>query len=135
MRERRDLDANRLQPGHAPPGRLNRFIHARIVTEAWDPALKSNMTLSHAWASAPANAVARHILGVRVSEPGAAEFLVRPRTGSLTEAEGTVPSVRGPVVVRVRRSGDTHTTTVTVPPNSRAVLELEIGEADPAAYG
>ncbi|WP_268257023.1 alpha-L-rhamnosidase C-terminal domain-containing protein [Streptomyces capitiformicae] len=92
------------------------------------------MTLSHAWASAPANAVARHILGVQVSEPGAAEFLVRPRTGSLTEAEGTVPSVRGPVAVRVRRSGDTHTTTVTVPPNSRAVLEVEIGEADPAAY-
>ncbi|TQE37934.1 hydrolase [Streptomyces ipomoeae] len=109
-------------------------LKATIVTEAWDPALKSNMTLSHAWASAPANAVARHILGVRVSAPGAAEFLIRPRTGALSEAEGTVPSMRGPVSVHVRRSGDTHTTRVTVPPNTRAVLEVEMGDADPAAY-
>ncbi|MDX3733217.1 family 78 glycoside hydrolase catalytic domain [Streptomyces caniscabiei] len=109
-------------------------LGATIVTEAWDPALKPNMTLSHAWASAPANAVARHVLGVQVSEPGAAAFRVRPRTGSLTEVEGTVPSVRGPVSVLVRRSGDTHTTRVTVPPNSRAVVEVEIGDADPAAY-
>jgi alpha-L-rhamnosidase len=109
-------------------------LKATIVTEAWDPVLKSNMTLSHAWASAPANAVARHILGVQVSSPGAAEFLIRPRTGALTEVTGTVPSMRGPVKVAVRRSGDTHATEVTVPPNSRAVLEVEIGTADQAKY-
>ena len=45
-----------------------------------------------------------------------------------------MPSLRGPVSVRVRRSGDTHTTRVTVPPNSRAVLEVEIGDAAPKAY-
>ncbi|WP_216587727.1 family 78 glycoside hydrolase catalytic domain [Streptomyces brasiliscabiei] len=109
-------------------------LKATIVTEAWDPALKSNMTLSHAWASAPANVVARHILGVQVSEPGAAGFRIRPRTGSLTEVDGTVPSLRGPVSVQVRRSADTHTTLVTLPPNSRAVLEVEIGDASPKAY-
>lgn len=109
-------------------------LKATIVTEAWDPALKSNTTFSHAWASAPANAIARHVLGVRVSAPGAAEFLVRPRTGALTEVAGTVPSMRGPVKVAVRRSGAVHSTQVTVPPNSRAVLEVEIGAADQAGY-
>ncbi|MFI2433312.1 family 78 glycoside hydrolase catalytic domain [Streptomyces sp. NPDC018693] len=109
-------------------------LKATIVTEAWDPALKSNMTLSHAWASAPANAVARHVLGVQVDSPGAARFLVRPRTGALTEVTGTVPSVRGPVQVSVHRSGGAHTTRVTVPPNSLAVLEVEIGDAAPAEY-
>lgn len=109
-------------------------LKATIVTEAWDPALKSNTTFSHAWASAPANAIARHVLGVRVSAPGAAEFLIRPRTGTLTDAAGTVPSVRGPVKVSVHRSGDAHVTQVTVPPNARAVLEVEIGDADPAGY-
>lgn len=109
-------------------------LKATIVTEAWDPALKSNTTFSHAWASAPANAIARHVLGVQVSSPGAAEFLVRPRTGALAEVTGTVPSVRGPVKVAVQRSGDVHTTQVTVPPNSRAVLEVEIGDADQARY-
>ncbi|MDW4903963.1 family 78 glycoside hydrolase catalytic domain [Streptomyces sp. ADMS] len=109
-------------------------LKATIVTEAWDPALKSNMTLSHAWASAPANAIPRHVLGVRVAAPGAAEFLIRPRTGALTEVAGTVPSMRGPVKVAVHRSTDAHTARVTVPPNSRAVLEVEIGDADPAKY-
>jgi alpha-L-rhamnosidase len=48
--------------------------------------------------------------------------------------EGTVPSLRGPVSVQVRRSVDTHTTLVTLPPNSRAVLEVEIGDSSPKAY-
>ncbi|MFJ8113378.1 family 78 glycoside hydrolase catalytic domain [Streptomyces sp. NPDC096132] len=109
-------------------------LKATIVTEAWDPSLKSNMTLSHAWASAPANAVARHVLGVRVAEAGAATFRIRPRTGDLTEVDGMVPSLRGPVSVSVRRSAGAHSLEVTLPPNTRAVLELEIGDADPAAY-
>ncbi|MES5819867.1 family 78 glycoside hydrolase catalytic domain [Streptomyces sp. RG80] len=109
-------------------------LKATIVTEAWDPALKSNTTFSHAWASAPANAIPRYVLGVQVSSPGAAEFLIRPRTGALTEVAGTVPSVRGPVKVDVRRSDEVHSTRVTVPPNSRAVVEVEIGDADQARY-
>lgn len=109
-------------------------LKATIVTEAWDPSLKSNMTFSHAWASAPANAVARHVLGVQVTEAGAAAFRIRPRTGALTEVDGRVPSLRGPVSVSVRRSDDTHSLKVTLPPNTRAVLELEIGDADPATY-
>ncbi|MDT0568080.1 alpha-L-rhamnosidase C-terminal domain-containing protein [Streptomyces sp. DSM 3412] len=76
----------------------------------------------------------RHVLGVQVSEPGAATSRIRPRTGSSTEVEGTVPSLRGPVSILVRRSEDAHTTRVTVPPNSRAVVEVEIGGADPTAY-
>ncbi|MEV0743387.1 family 78 glycoside hydrolase catalytic domain [Streptomyces sp. NPDC050549] len=109
-------------------------LKATIVTEAWDPSLKSNMTFSHAWASAPANVIPRHVLGVRVTTPGAAEFLIRPRTGTLTDVAGTVPSVRGPVQVAVHRSDGSHTTRVTVPPNSRAVVEVEIGDARPAEY-
>ncbi|MEU5096776.1 family 78 glycoside hydrolase catalytic domain [Streptomyces sp. NPDC020996] len=109
-------------------------LKATIVTEAWDPALKSNMTFSHAWASAPANAVARHVLGVRVSEPGAEEFLIRPRTGALTDVRGTVPSIRGPVSVSVHRDDTAHETKVTLPPNSRAVIEVEIGNGDPDTY-
>ncbi|WAU82888.1 hypothetical protein O1Q96_26280 [Streptomyces sp. Qhu-G9] len=42
--------------------------------------------------------------------------------------------MRGPLKVAVHRSPDAHTTRVTVPPSSRAVLEMEIGDADPAEY-
>lgn len=109
-------------------------LKATIVTEAWDPALKSNLTFSHAWASAPANAVARHVLGVQVVGAGAAEFLIRPRTGNLTLADGTVPSIRGPVSVTLQRTTATHRLHLSLPPNTRATIELEIGNADPAAY-
>ncbi len=109
-------------------------LKATLVTEAWDPALKSNMTFSHAWASAPANAVARHILGVQVVGAGATEFLIRPRTGNLTLAEGTVPSIRGPVSVTLQRTAAAHRLQLNLPPNTRATVELEIGNADPAAY-
>ncbi|MFF3488486.1 alpha-L-rhamnosidase C-terminal domain-containing protein [Streptomyces sp. NPDC002701] len=68
------------------------------------------------------------------ASPGAAEFLIHPRTGALTEAAGTVPSVRGPVKGSVQRSTDAHTTRVTVPPNSRAAPEAETRDVDPAEY-
>ncbi|MFJ4622433.1 family 78 glycoside hydrolase catalytic domain [Streptomyces sp. NPDC088812] len=109
-------------------------LKATIVTEAWDPALKSNMTFSHAWASAPANAVARHVLGVQITEAGAAGFRIRPRTGALTRVDGTVPSLRGPVKVSVRRTPGQHSVQVTLPPNTQAVVEVEIGDAQPSAY-
>ncbi|MYQ76053.1 MULTISPECIES: hypothetical protein [unclassified Streptomyces] len=79
-------------------------LHATIVTEAWDPAQKPSMTFSHAWASAPANAIARHVLGVQVTDPDAAGFFIRPRTGSLRDVKGTVPSLRGTVSVAHHRS-------------------------------
>ncbi|WP_272922511.1 alpha-L-rhamnosidase C-terminal domain-containing protein [Streptomyces sp. SID5785] len=109
-------------------------LHATIVTEVWDPALKPNMTFSHAWASAPANAVARHLLGVRATAPGASAFLVRPRTGGLSRVHGTVPSIRGPVSVTVRHDKDAHTTRVTLPPNSRGYVEVELGASHVRDY-
>lgn len=109
-------------------------LKATIVAEAWDPALKPNMTLSHAWGSAPANIIPRYVLGVQVSSPGAAEFLIRPRIGSLTEVVGTVPSIRGSVKIAVQRSGSSHLMQVTIPSNSRAVLEVEIGTVDASQY-
>src|SRR5207237_3129731 len=81
-------------------------LHASIVMEAWDPSVKPNTTFSHAWGSAPANVVARQILGVQVTEPGAAGLLIRPRPGPLTWLRGTVPTIRGPVSVPLdRRDG------------------------------
>ena len=114
-------------------------LGATIVTEAWDPSLKPNMTFSHAWASAPVNAVARHVLGVEVSAPGAAAFTIRPRLGALTRVHGTVPSIRGPVAVAVERTppGAARPAcrlTATVPPNATARLLVEIGDDDPGAY-
>ncbi|MFV2173270.1 family 78 glycoside hydrolase catalytic domain [Actinomadura sp. LOL_016] len=108
-------------------------LGATIVAEAWDPSLKPNMTFSHAWGSAPANVLPRHVLGVRVTAPGAAEIEVRPRPGGLTRVEGRVPTVRGPVSVDLRR-GDRYRLDVDVPPNTSARVVVELGDDDPRRY-
>lgn len=101
-------------------------LGATIVPEAWDPKLKPNMTFSHAWGSAPVNIVARWVLGVRVEAPGAARIVVEPRPGSLTRMRGTVPTIRGPVLVAYDRTAGF--LRVWIPPNVLARLVLSRGE-------
>ncbi|TDD87808.1 hydrolase [Actinomadura darangshiensis] len=108
-------------------------LGATIVTEAWDPSLKSNMTFSHAWGSAPANALPRHVLGVRITKPGAAEIEVRPRPGGLDRVSGRVPTIRGPVAVALNRDTK-YRLDVDVPPNTSARIVVELGDDDPRAF-
>ncbi|WP_433472735.1 family 78 glycoside hydrolase catalytic domain [Spirillospora sp. CA-142024] len=108
-------------------------LGATIVTEAWDPSLKPNMTFSHAWGSAPANVIPRHVLGVRITAPGAAEIEIRPRPGDLTEISGRVPTIRGPVSVALNRD-DGYRLDVDVPPSTSARIVVELGDDDPGAF-
>jgi alpha-L-rhamnosidase len=99
-------------------------LHATITMEAWDPSVKPNTTFSHPWGSAPASVVPRHILGVQVTAPGAAELLVRPQPGPLTWMRGTVPTIRGPVTVSVDRREGLHAV-VGFPPNTTGQIEID----------
>ena len=111
-------------------------LDATIAMEAWDPSIKPNTTFSHAWATGPANVVARQILGVQVTSPGAAELLIRPQPGPLTWMSGTVPTIRGPVQVSVdkrrgrrpRQIGQSMPRVVVdLPPNTTGRIELDTG--------
>jgi alpha-L-rhamnosidase len=108
-------------------------LGATIVTEAWDPSLKPNMTFSHAWASAPANVISRQVLGVQVTAPGAAAVDVRPRLGPLTRVSRKVPTIRGSIGVALDKTSG-YRLDVDVPPNMAARLIVEVGTDDPAAY-
>jgi alpha-L-rhamnosidase len=99
-------------------------LDATITMEAWDPSIKPNTTFSHAWGTAPANVVMRQVLGVQVTAPGAASLLIRPQPGPLTWMTGTVPTIRGPVRVRLDRRGHL-TATVVLPPNTTAEIVLD----------
>jgi len=99
-------------------------LNATTTMEAWDPSIKPNTTFSHAWGSAPASIVARHVLGVQVIAPGAAEILVRPQPGPLNSMSGTVPTIRGPVHVSVIRR-PRFEIRVTTPPNTTASIEID----------
>jgi hypothetical protein len=74
-----------------------------ITWEAWDQKYKPNQDWNHAWGAAPANLLPRFVLGVRPLTPGWRRTMVRPHPGSLTHAEGKVPTPRGPVFVNWTR--------------------------------
>jgi alpha-L-rhamnosidase len=99
-------------------------LHATITMEAWDPSIKPNTTFSHAWATAPANVITRQVLGVQVTEPGAAGLRIRPQPGPLTWMRGTVPTIRGPVSVRLDRRGGLRLD-VDLPPNTTGRIEVD----------
>jgi alpha-L-rhamnosidase len=107
-------------------------LGATTTMECWDPSLKSNTSFSHVWSSAPANVIARYVLGVQVASPGAAQLVVRPQPGPLRWLRGRVPTIRGPVSVAVERH-DRLTVRLTTPGNTttRVVLDTAALGSDP----
>ncbi len=57
-------------------------------------------SLCHAWCTTPAYDLATHCLGVHIVEPGAGRVILAPNLFGLSWAEGTVPTLKGPVKVR-----------------------------------
>ena len=77
-----------------------------ITMEAWGQYYKPNQDWNHAWGAAPANIIPRKVLGVEPLTVGCDEIIVHPRPGGLQYAEGTVPTIKGPVHVRFDRRED-----------------------------
>lgn len=57
-------------------------------------------SLCHGWASGPTAWLSRHVLGIRILEPGCRALGIEPHLGSLQWAEGSFPTPYGPVMVR-----------------------------------
>jgi alpha-L-rhamnosidase len=81
--------------------------------------------VNHAWTSYPAYLFLKHIVGIQPTSGGFATFDVRPVTGDLAFAEGTVTTVKGPIVVRwEKNSGDHFILSVEVPANTQASIYI-----------
>ena len=63
-------------------------------------------SLCHGWSSGPAPWLTRYVLGVTPASPGFAEVGFDPFLGDLDWAEGTVPTPRGVIRVRVEKNPD-----------------------------
>jgi hypothetical protein len=70
-----------------------------ITWEAWDQKYKPNQDWNHAWGAAPANLFPRFLLGATPAEPGWKSARIAPITGGLKEAQGRIPTPRGPIEV------------------------------------
>lgn len=98
-------------------------LGSTMTMEAWDPSVKKNLTWNHAWGSAPANIIARFLLGVRPWDPGYSSILIAPQPGSLPWVSGTVPTPRGPVTLKAT-NGPTFSLEVSIPKDVTARIIL-----------
>lgn len=116
--------AFRLMTSHGQRSWWNMIRAGSTMTlEAWDIAFKPNLTWNHAWGSAPANIIARYLVGVRPLDPGYKKILIAPQPEGLTWFKAKVPTVRGPVIVTFR-GGPVFFYGVEVPPGATAELRL-----------
>ena len=74
-------------------------LGSTVTLEAWDQKFKPNLTWNHAWGAAPANVIARDLIGIRPASPGFREIVIQPRIGNLPKASLKMPTPRGDVSV------------------------------------
>lgn len=98
--------------------------------EVWKPSDLIGDSLSHGWGSSALVAMQESLLGVQfegLDEHGSLQVLVTPPASGLDRAQGSVPTIAGPVVVAWRRRGQGITMTLTVPVNVVASVRLPAG--------
>jgi hypothetical protein len=81
--------------------------------------------VNHAWTAYPGYLFLKYISGIQPTSGGFATFDVRPETGGLTFAEGTVPTVKGLIKTRWEKSANGRLSlSVDVPANTQASIYL-----------
>ncbi len=131
---------------NAPPATRKRHWQnmmtegSTMTMEAWGNEFKNNNDWNHAWGAAPANIVPRFILGVKPLTAGFAQAEIKPQPGTgsgsagLTTVSGTVPTIRGPVMVNVaENSPSTFKLYIKTPGNMTSTVSIPTkGLATPA---
>lgn len=103
-------------------------MNATITTEAWNPTNKDNMTLSHPWGSAPANAIQKGIFGIEPISPGYKVFKVKFQTDLLKYAKICVPTMQG--TIEAEFDSEEGKYSVNIPPNTTASVFIPAEEED-----
>ena len=97
-------------------------LGSTMTLEAWDPKFKTNLTWNHAWGAAPANVIARDLIGIRPQSPGFKEILIQPRIGKLAKASLKMPTPLGDVSVAIENESSFHMKIETPPGTTTHVI-------------
>lgn len=109
FRAGRDEAALRLMAARGPRSWWRMIERGSTMTwEAWDEIVKPNLTWNHAWGAAPANIIARFVLGVLPATPGYATVRIAPQPGGLKWVRGQVPTPRGPIEIAFINEAEFH---------------------------
>ena len=97
-------------------------VGSTITLEGWSQKYKPNLDWNHAWGAAPANIIPRFVLGVRPLTPGFGRAAIAPQPGALQHVAGTVPTIRGPISIKL--DAQPFAFDVTLPANMSANVAL-----------
>ena len=91
----------------AKAGRIDGFVaddKFDIHADGGDYCYKGlRLSLCHGWASGPSSWLMQNVLGIRPVEAGCTEVMIEPFLGSLEWAEGTFPTPRGVLSVKLKK--------------------------------
>jgi alpha-L-rhamnosidase len=106
--------------------------------EVWRPSDLIGDSLSHGWGSSALVAMQETLLGVALEQlhaDGTVHAVVAPPSAGLERAQGSVPTVAGPLQVSWQRRGKGMTMALTLPANAAAMVRLPAGAASSVQEG
>jgi hypothetical protein len=101
-------------------------LSATITPESWDPSIKSNMTFSHSWGSAPASQITSGLFGIMPLSPGFDTFQIKFQPGNVESATITTPTIKGTIEASYSMTNSNYImdTEETVPVNTTATVYI-----------
>ena len=102
-------------------------VGATTTTEAWDSSVKSNLSYSHAWGSAPGTWLVTGLFGITPTSGGYRTFDVKLQPGGVEEAAVTVPTLQGSIEASYVMDGNGGISlTICVPANTQARVMIPV---------
>jgi hypothetical protein len=112
--------------GHDPGGTVWERIEPNGVPAGTSGSLMLADSLAHSWSSGPAPALSEYVLGVAPTTSAYAHWTITPQTAGLKWAQGVVPTPKGPISVRWRRTVRAFVLTVQAPRGTSGTIELPL---------
>lgn len=90
--------------------------------EYWD----KGGTLNHAWSGGPLITMSKYIAGIKPLDTAYETFEIKPHMGDLKFIECTVPSIKGDIVLEIRKADGRINMEVTIPALTQAEVYLPL---------
>ena len=81
-------------------------------------------TYNHAWSGGPLTLLSMYAAGIRPVKPGYEEFEVIPQMGGLTFVKCTVPSVKGPIELDIKKDDKMFRLNIKSPAGTKGVVGI-----------
>lgn len=104
-------------------------VGSTITLEAWDNKYKPNQDWNHPWGAAPANIIARKVMGIEPVTQGWARFSIKPQIGSLSNAQIAVPTIKGAIKALYKQTDSSFVVETEIPANTVADVYLPVYKA------